>query len=458
MTFRCEKGRKQKKKRRFNINGDNHGSETDTDSDKEIKTKGKKKKAKFASTRIEGMPLLIYGEWLLWMLLLLFLLAIFIFQFLALERKVAGFDRKGFEKLWILVSITYLSASVAHSIATTRNGYKLSASSCLSFGFFRRLSIRGRPVNEVSPISILKTTWPGFLCNVLFWVVTLSLKGLFDYFLIIKPLADSLNALSHESWLSSVFPNEKTYLLHTDVHLPVNGDFLLMIARAVPSFLVTFVDTSAFYLIMTAVCRTVTEMRPFSTRVRNFSRLGRLMTMGPRLWWHKGVACDCKSNISCALYQQTSLPHDELAHSAERENGKSKEDRNLKPHFFCENAERYAFAVTWNEIIDDLRETDMISNAEQVMLQYTQLPGHKSMIENAVSPWITPTFVFADELQNMVERRKLTDAQISLVEELRDWVLYLLLQLGIIDKDLASSLKSVFLSNAPVHPAHCTNR
>ena len=456
VTLCCGKGRKPKKKRPFRINGDSHDSETDTESDNETKTNGKKKNAKFASTRTEGMPVLVYGEWLLWMLLFLSLLAIFFFQFLAPDRTVAGLDRRAFKMLWIVASSTYLLAIITHSIEAVQKCYKLIGVDCLSFGFLDRLLIRGHPANEVSPTNALKTTWRGFLRNMLFWVTTLFVKGLFDYFLIIVPLADALIDLSNEGWLSSVFPNEKTYLLKTDVHFPVDGDFLLMIARAIPSFLMTFIDTSVFYLLMTTLCRTVRERRGFFARVCRFSELGTLMPLGPSLWWQKGMAFRGQSNI--LQNQQISLPRDNVACSAEKENGESTKEKNVKPLFFHQNVHRYAFAVNWNEIIADLREADMISNAEQVMLQYTRLPGHESMNENAVSPWITPIFVFADALQNMAENGKLTDAEVSLAEEMRDWVLYLLLQLDMIDKDLASSLKSIFIPNAPLRPAHCKNR
>lgn len=48
-----------------------------------------------------------------------------------------------------------------------------------------------------------------------------------------------------------MFPNEKS-ILGTTINLPDDADFLLMIVRSLPSFLVVLVDTSVFYM-LTAV-------------------------------------------------------------------------------------------------------------------------------------------------------------------------------------------------------------
>lgn len=61
-----------------------------------------------------------------------------------------------------------------------------------------------------------------------------------------------LKALSKEAWLDNIFPNDQK-IFGTEVTLPDDADFLLMIIRAIPSFCIVLVDTSVFYM-LAAVC------------------------------------------------------------------------------------------------------------------------------------------------------------------------------------------------------------
>ena len=430
------------------------------------KKKEKKKKEKFPSIRIEGTPVGVFGEGLIWLALFVVMVAVFVFQFLEPEKVgVAGMEKKDFKLYWILVSGTYLVVNVAHALCSTRDGYQVSITSYFSLGFLRRFSIRGRPVNEVSPTSVLKVSWRVFFWNVLFWTITFILKGLFDYFLIIAPLAGGLEALSRESWLSSVFPSDKK-ILNTGVPLPEDGDFLLMIARAIPSFLITLIDTSVFYMIMAVIFGMTRGVVLLNLGVvGNFAQVQTEFRRAPKQWWQRCISPVGQTNIrENLLKQRYLLPEEQVepeeenalkkAKKKKKKDKKSKKDNGQEGPVPEDEAKHDVFSTTWNEIIDDLRLADLISNTERDLLKYTRLPWHESMYHNKMKPLIPPTFIFAGQMQKLVEIPKPTRAQIFLVEELRDWLLYLLVQTEIIDKDFAESMKNAFFLEEPFDRHH----
>ena len=57
------------------------------------------------------------------------------------------------------------------------------------------------------------------------------------------------------------------------------------------------------------------------------------------------------------------------------------------------------FADTWNQIIEDLRHADLISNSEMSNLTFLKLDWHESMYTHHLKPLIQPVFVFAGQVR-----------------------------------------------------------
>lgn len=60
------------------------------------------------------------------------------------------------------------------------------------------------------------------------------------------------------------------------------------------------------------------------------------------------------------------------------------------------------FSDTWNQIVDDLREADLISNAERENLTYMKLPWHESLNEHKIKHMLAPVFVFAGQVRRCI--------------------------------------------------------
>jgi hypothetical protein len=73
----------------------------------------------------------------------------------------------------------------------------------------------------------LQTGWLNFFSNFLFWALVLGAKFAFDWFALMKPLKRPVEGLWGRDWLSAG---------------KNDGDFVLVIARCAPSFIVMFND------------------------------------------------------------------------------------------------------------------------------------------------------------------------------------------------------------------------
>ena len=75
----------------------------------------------------------------------------------------------------------------------------------------------------------LQTGWSSFISNAFFWVLVLGGKFAFDWFALIKPLHGPVLGLLNQNWLGGAGRG--------------NADYVLVIARCLPSFIVMFNDT-----------------------------------------------------------------------------------------------------------------------------------------------------------------------------------------------------------------------
>eukprot|EP00803_Ostreobium_quekettii_P008300 evm.model.scf_2302.2 EVM.evm.TU.scf_2302.2 scf_2302:9712-17129(+) len=225
--------------------------EAPADDGNESDSKGKKRKKakeKRPSIKIEGQPFGLYLSGIVWTAIFIAMLAVFTFQFLKPESVgVTVLDKSAFEFYWRFASAVYFLCVLIHGLSSTRDGYTVSFSNMVTCGCWPLggYSLRGKPRNEIS--AKLETSWRAFFWNAGFWLIVLALKCTFDYIFIIAPLTKSLDAISREGWLDSLFPDDLE-ILGTSITLPNDADFVLMIARSLPSFMIVLVDTSVFYI------------------------------------------------------------------------------------------------------------------------------------------------------------------------------------------------------------------
>jgi len=58
-----------------------------------------------------------------------------------------------------------------------------------------------------------------------------------------------------------------------------------------------------------------------------------------------------------------------------------------------------AFATAWDEIVADLREADLLSNAEAVALRFVRLNYGRGLELSGVRPILLPAFFYAGQIQ-----------------------------------------------------------
>lgn len=57
-----------------------------------------------------------------------------------------------------------------------------------------------------------------------------------------------------------------------------------------------------------------------------------------------------------------------------------------------------SFAMAWDEIVDDLREADLVSNREVVNLKFVRLDYHRGLELSGVRPLLLPAFFYAGQV------------------------------------------------------------
>uniref|UniRef100_A0A6S8NKA7 1,3-beta-glucan synthase n=1 Tax=Dunaliella tertiolecta TaxID=3047 RepID=A0A6S8NKA7_DUNTE len=106
-----------------------------------------------------------------------------------------------------------------------------------------------------------------------------------------------------------------------------------------------------------------------------------------------------------------------------------------------------AFAQAWDEIIDDLREADLVSNKEVGLLKFVKLElGSRNC---GLRPILLPTFFYAGQIRKVVDTGKVTTPQIMVLNELRVLCVWLGCNVG-----LLSGKHAHVISSAPFYPGH----
>ncbi|CAD7698034.1 unnamed protein product [Ostreobium quekettii] len=303
-----------------------------------------------------------------------------------------------------------------------------------------------------------------------FWVVVLAVKIVFDYFFIIDPLALSLQSLSREGWLAAFFPNGIS-ILGTSITVPSDSDFLLVIVRSIPSFLVILVDTSVFYMLGAVAFGMIRGVVLLNLGVvSNWSEVQREFRRCPHKWWERCVSSDGHKNIKEKLGKTRMLlppedifpiPEMEQMEGKDKKNRKKRKDKKPKSKRKQQppGEEMYdVFADTWNSIVGDLREADLISNAELDNLKFVKMRWHESLFKNHVKALLQPVFVYAGQLEKVTEIPRPTPAHMHIITETRDILLWLVGQLGWLNRDTCEAARNIFFLGEPYDRHHRMSR
>ncbi|KAG1671275.1 hypothetical protein FOA52_010846 [Chlamydomonas sp. UWO 241] len=433
---------------------------------------------------LEGAPVLGFIGVFEWVLVFFGLAAFFVLQFLT----VPGLSEMA-RTYWLFAAGGYTAAMLGHGILTTRDGYTVGLTASLRLPrFFAAHSSRPKPSFWLcGDLSIGMADW-GLLF--LFWLGTFSMKGAFDYFVLWKPLVEPVRLLleNRDLWL----PCNRELLIEAIPMIPcVDGIWLLVVIRLIPSFLISFIDLAVAYQLMLIFYGLVRGLVALDVGViSDFSALIREFHCAPLLWWAKAMsATGNRNSVAMVSLLSTAAAADLLADgshtprsesdcaggSASGSSTPSVTTRYRRKHrsvngighsggvggpvssaasevsladmrsaaAFAQRKDIQAtmmstsdelvamwdsFAVAWDEVVDDLREADLLSNAERDNLRFMRL-GYSVQ---GVRPILLPLFWTAGQVQKVVDSGLVDLQQALVLAEMRCLLVYLGSALGVL--------------------------
>ncbi|KAK3232630.1 hypothetical protein CYMTET_57021 [Cymbomonas tetramitiformis] len=295
-----------------------------------------------------------------------------------------------------LISAVY-SAFWLCSYLFNRNGYVLKLAICSSFPFFhwemRTYTTSGKE---------MAVPWDVFWQYAMFWVVVFTLKILFAYFLVIKPLVEPTDQL----W-------DRRFLNTGDSKWHPDGDLLLILLRWAAPTLMFFADTGVFYILLSSAC---------SAAYGVYLKLG-CVSDWPELV-HKFGDLPALFNKKCMPkeVQETPPPSTESMLSED-----------------ARNPATLRFALAWNEIIERLRTNDLLSNEEHDSMRYEIVdvgedPAVKDFFEGleyAVYPNLLSSPVFCASALESADISHYPSKAIIMAQA-KDLTVFLLVQLRVV--------------------------
>ncbi|KXZ43170.1 hypothetical protein GPECTOR_99g805 [Gonium pectorale] len=115
-----------------------------------------------------------------------------------------------------------------------------------------------------------------------------------------------------------------------------------------------------------------------------------------------------------------------------------------------------SFAEAWDEICDDLREGDFVSDREVHLLKFVRLESSGKLA--GLRPILLPTFFFAGQIRKVVDTGRVTTAQVMVLTEFRVLATWLGCQLGIMSGKHAHVIMTSSLYGGIVNVKHITLR
>lgn len=111
-----------------------------------------------------------------------------------------------------------------------------------------------------------------------------------------------------------------------------------------------------------------------------------------------------------------------------------------------------SFATAWDAIVDDLRESDYVSDKEVSMLKFVRLDmGTRS---HGLRPILLPTFFYAGQIRKVVDKGQVSTAQVMVLNELRVLCVWLGCQVGLLSGKHAHVINSAPFTAGNINVKH----
>ncbi|KAL6774638.1 GSL1 [Auxenochlorella protothecoides x Auxenochlorella symbiontica] len=427
-------------------------------------------------------------------------LAILCVMALLMAAQVIGWWVFGKYHIWWWAAAGYGGLVVAHALLSTRPGHAVSLThsaaalarrararswcfgwgwACVAWGFelLGASSARPPPVDHVAPYD-MRVSWGTWLSNVVFWALVLGMKGAFDWYAVFRTLDTSILGLWNRGWLP----------LSSDGRL--DGDLVLCIARALPALVIMATDAQVFYYLVTALFGWVKGLVQLNLgAVTGFQEVVATFHKAPAQWWRAGVSAAGEAGIAEAFAAarrggggatgrspargaapggatagasrspspspealgQRRLDRGQLTHIQRLlEDGREAVLRSLgegsapgarAPPDGDAAPSWVLFSDVWNEVVAELREVDLISNAERDNLVFVHLdlePGVEAV--RGMRPFMLPVFFYGGQVSRALEVPGINSAQKVGLGEMRILIVWLVLQLRIVDREQSDVL------------------
>jgi hypothetical protein len=399
--------------------------------------------------------------------------------YLCMAAQLTGFIKF---QLFYYVCAGYAGLVVVHAVITTRDGYCVSLSnelaaklrrwqrdprSCCGRGwspliwFLERVGASSaRPVGQeyLAPYH-MRVGWSNFFTNVLFWALVLAGKFAFDWFALMKPLKKPVIALWNHDWLAVDHGNGPT---------AADGDFVLVIARCAPSFIVMMNDAQVFYYIVMALFGTMKGIVQLNLgAISTFQEVVVGFHKAPKRWWDACTSEKGKQNLFKAIdglasgagtvarggenampglhvnkdtlnvLQRRALDRNRLSHT-ERLLQNTQDIVKQSPQkkvltYFEDNrvAMWLVFSDVWNAVVEELRGVDLVSDGERDNLLFVHLDIDPSLeILDGMRPFMMPIFFYGGQISRALESPSLSASQQVALTEIRSLLAWLLMQVG----------------------------
>ncbi|KDD73304.1 hypothetical protein H632_c2323p0, partial [Helicosporidium sp. ATCC 50920] len=405
-------------------------------------------------------------------------LAVLVVMVLVMMAQISDWWVFGTYTIWWWVAAGYSGLVVAHAVLSTRDGHQVSFTHSVA-GVFRRWqrssacfgwfwapwawvweflgasSARPPPREHLAPYD-LHTGWGTHLSNIVFWAVVLGMKLAFDWFAVMRTLEPAILGLYNRGWLRNSDSG------HAD------GDIILCIARCLPAALTMFNDTQIFYYVTVGMFGWLKGLVQLN--------LGRAV----------GAACDASapagSHSATSSFgsmtrsvtgsgdlarargpnERGQLSHTERLLESTRELVKqqSLEANKVRTYLDGDRVTQWLlFSDVWNAVVEDLRDVDLLTNAERDNLVFVHLESDPSIeIVSGMRPFMLPIIFYGGQIQRALERPGVDSGQRVGLSEMRALLCWLLLQLRVLDRAQCDALLEFQPLDAPLDLEHRTSR
>lgn len=394
--------------------------------------------------------------------------------------------------VWWIGAAAYAAAALFHGVVSSRSGYMVSSWHEIADGF-ERFSRRKRVPTRLfsgigslfrlagsssshpsakeylAPLRMKMPVSQGFF-NLLFWLVVLSLKGVFDWFAVIAPLEDPVKGLWDRRWLSA----------GKNANQGADGDILLVIARVLPAFLLSLVDTGIFYSIVSAavgvskglfwlnlgITYSYTELRnnfhgaaeQFWERIISADGAQQITNSGenkarpasrvpPSLSKQQQQLRESMRHIPPEVTQAGTLPllsHQSMQARAGQQHARAPFSRlRGSPGFLGDvNEPKWrTFSLGWNQIVEELYFVDLLSSLEKRNLLFVQLDLNDSVDPvEGMRTFMLPAFFNAGNVASAADASAPSEVQQVALCELRALMVWILRELGLFSVQQAKTL------------------